>query len=213
MNYLFMIRQTILFTILLFSTLTTQAQLQKTYTQLYIGLEAGAAFTTINNSEFVGRTAALHATIAPKKHKYFYRARFQNTVFKDNSRVYREPFFGNLPEHKILNLSFSAGKPISFTTYFNVNLLGGVTLSAYKKPENIHYDPSPNYPDLYYYYHDVKHYYRPGLLLQAEGVAMPFHRLGLSLSTYYHFVPPFSTAGATLSLLIGKIRPKGFGIY
>lgn len=187
----------------------TVAPTLKKLQQLYLSVGTGPAITNNENTHPFGGTYLVNFTGIIRSGTMF-RLNLQNTRFIHSRETepgaftylgangYHSSFQNNQVQTSI---ALEVGKCKKLNNLMQFQALGGV---SFNKISNLYFLRlfSESGSDM------ANVEYLPGLLLQAEAIFLPTQFAGLTLGTYYHYVPENSNGGLTLSLNIGRLRTK-----
>jgi hypothetical protein len=182
--------------------------------QLYLGLGIGGAFTNAVNMHPLGLNTSILLTATFKNNKIV-RAGLLYSTFKDTqtaSEKWEEDkhLINMVPFHTLQSFYVAVGKRIVIEKSLQFNFFPGISFTNYEEPINVTQRTAEfgfvgAFQVLDY---EVKIHEKPGIILQAEAMVLPFRFAGLTLGGYYHFVPKNSNCGFNLSLNLGRIRPR-----
>ena len=208
------------FLILLLLSFSSKAQTAKVASepkklqQFYISLGKGIAFTTSDIVTTSGSHANLLVTATYPSNKIF-RAGFSISDFEDNqpaTKAFKEdyPDRSSSPHHSLVTPYIAFGKRKLLSKFFQVQALAGVSFTWHHGAEHV-YRYVANSGDAGEYEvldYQMTNRFAPGIVLQAEVMALPLRFAGFTFGGYYNLIPKISHAGLTLSLNLGKIRKK-----
>ena len=198
----------------------TQAQTErvgsepKKLPQLYFSFGQGIAFSTSDLVTSTGTDAKLNITTTYPSNNIF-RAGFSISSFEDDQPATKAfkadyPNRNSSPYHTLVTPYLAFGKRKLINRFFQVHVMGGLSFSWHHGAENVFRYTILNgiagYKENLDY--EMTDRFVPGLVIQAEAMALPLRFAGLSLGGYYNFIPKISHAGLTFSLNLGRIRSK-----
>ena len=179
--------------------------------QLYLSMGIGGSFTNGNHMNSSGGNSALHITAALPKNNLL-RAGIIGVAFpdtqpasekwkKDNHRL------NMVPMHHLGTYFLAVGKQYSIEKLLQFQILAGPGYTIFEEPINVHQETLDlvvaAYPVLDC---DFKVHKKPGILFQAEAMVLPTRFAGITVGSYYHFVPKISNGGLTVSLNLGLLK-------
>ena len=189
----------------------TLAPKQKKLQQLYIGFGWGGAYTNAKNLDNSYEIFSTNLT-ASFRNNLTYRLGYFHGYFQDNLQSvpngdkysYRAPF------HDVSTTYVVFGKTKPISKYLQLKALAGLAYTRYHERYNFILS---DYSDKLFgsgtaIDYETKKHNKAGIFLQAETMLLPSRAFGLTLGTYYHFVPKISNGGFTVNLNLGRIRVK-----
>jgi hypothetical protein len=184
----------------------TVAPKPKKLQQLYFSYGRTLAFTNSRNLHSYGDGVDLKFT-AGFQQNWNGRLGALLTGFRDDlSRTPNLQFIGGeIPSHLIITPYAAIGKSTSHSKIFQLKGMIGSGFTIYQEPTILGRTQTGNMIEVNA---SLETYYQFSLLFQAEAMVVPLRFAGLTLGGYYHFVPHISNGGFSLSLNLGRVRPK-----